>query len=285
MSIGGDNYCYSGVDKLGYYNRMIHEKGAKTVLWGCSVEPSVLNDKVIKDLKLYDLITVRESITYNALVEAGIKNNVVLCSDPAFQLDKACVELPYGFTSQNTVGINVSPLVIEMGNYVLENYIELVRYILEETELNILLVPHVVKEDSDDRKAIEKLKSYFSDSDRIAMTQDYNCEKIKGFISQCRMFIGARTHATIAAYSTCVPTLVAGYSVKAKGIAKDIFGSYENYVISVQNFSSENDLKDSFIWLCENEQKIRDYLKDKMPGYCGDSYIAEKELRRLTNND
>ena len=47
LSIGGDNYCYAGTDKLSFYNRMIHEKGAKTVLWGCSIDPSVLSKSVI----------------------------------------------------------------------------------------------------------------------------------------------------------------------------------------------------------------------------------------------
>ena len=51
------------------------------------------------------------------------------------------------------------------------------------------------------------------------MIQDDNCMVIKGYISRCELFIGARTHATIAAYSTGVPTLVLGYSVKARGIA------------------------------------------------------------------
>ena len=58
------------------------------------------------------------------------------------------------------------------------------------------------------------------------------------------MFIGARTHSTIAAYSSGVPTLVVGYSVKAKGIAKDLFGTEENYVLPVQALKEENNLKD-----------------------------------------
>ena len=55
-----------------------------------------------------------------------------------------------------------------------------------------------------------------------------NCRQQKYIISQCAYFIGASTPSTIAAYSTGVPTLVVGYSVKAKGIAKDLFGTYDN---------------------------------------------------------
>ena len=51
-------------------------------------------------------------------------------------------------------------------------------------------------------------------------------------ISQCRFFIGSRTHSVIAAYSSGVPTLALGYSIKSKGIAQDIFGEYETYAVS-----------------------------------------------------
>ena len=40
---------------------MLHNKWAKTVLWGCSVEPELVKDPSIeKDLARYDLITARE---------------------------------------------------------------------------------------------------------------------------------------------------------------------------------------------------------------------------------
>lgn len=281
MSIGGDNYCYNGVDRLGYYNRMIHKKGIKTVLWGCSIEPSVLTEKVVKDLKLYDLITVRETLTYEGLKNAGIVDNVLLCSDPAFQLDKIDVDLPEGFNKNNTIGVNVSPLVTSCGNLVMENYLELIKYILEESSNKILLIPHVVKPETDDREALLFLMEQFNKSDRIAMIDDCNCMKLKGIISKCKLFVGARTHATIAAYSTCVPTLVVGYSIKARGIAKDIFGTEENYVVSVQNFTDKNNLKKAFQWLERHENQIKTFLENRMPEYCQKSLIAGEEVRKL----
>ena len=86
-------------------------------------------------------------------------------------------------------------------------------------------------------------------------------------ISNCRMFIGARTHATIAAYSTKVPTLVLGYSVKSRGIAKDLFGTDEKYVLPVSDLKSDDYLVNGFKWLAENEEKIKNTLEDKMPNY------------------
>ena len=113
------------------------------------------------------------------------------------------------------------------------------------------------------------------------MLEDHNCMELKGYISRCRLFIGARTHATIAAYSSGIPTLVIGYSVKAKGIAKDIFGTYENYVLPVQSLKKEDDLIKAYEWLLNNEKQIRTYLEDFMPGYCKKSLDAGKKVMEL----
>ena len=110
------------------------------------------------------------------------------------------------------------------------------------------------------------------------LLDDYNCMELKGFISKCRLFIGARTHATIAAYSTCVPTLVIGYSVKAKGIAKDIFGTYKNYVLPVQSLKNKDDLINGFDWLKNNEDSIRQHLKNFMPSYREQALCGKKEI-------
>lgn len=281
LSIGGDNYCYNGVDRLGYYNKMLHKNGTKTVLWGCSIEPSVLTEAVIKDLKLYDLITVRESLSYEGLKNAGVIDNVLLCSDPAFQLDKIDVDLPKGFNKNNTIGINVSPLVLTCGKLVMENYLELIKYILDETADKILLIPHVVKKETNDKEILRMLKEQFKDNDRVVMIDDNNCMALKGIISKCKLFVGARTHATIAAYSTCVPTIAVGYSIKARGIARDIFGTEKNYVVSVQNFTDKDDLKNAFQWLEKHENEVKNILINRMPEYCRKSLVAGDAVKKL----
>lgn len=282
MSIGGDNYCYSGKDKLGYYNRAIHQKGGKTVLWGCSFEPSDLTEAIAKDLAMYDLIIARESLSYEVL--SKVNKNVRLIPDPAFLLDKAELKLPKGFAENNTIGINVSPLIMqcESDAGVTElNYRRLIKHIIDKTDLQIALIPHVVEEGNDDREPLDKLYKEFESTNRVVMIDDCNAMELKGYISRCRYFIGARTHATIAAYSTCVPTLVVGYSIKARGIAKDIFGTDENYVLPVQSLKNEDDLTNAFKWLEENEQKILNHLNSFMPSYCEKVWEAGKLVREL----
>lgn len=108
--------------------------------------------------------------------------------------------------------------------------------------------------------------------------------ELKGYIARCRMFIGSRTHATIAAYSCCVPTVVIGYSVKAKGIAKDLFGTYENYVLPVQAIKDKEDMAYAFAWLLKNEDSIRNRLRTTMPAYCAKAMEAGKEIDLLRSN-
>ena len=90
--------------------------------------------------------------------------------------------------------------------------------------------------------------------------------------------IAARTHASIASYSTNVPTLVIGYSVKANGIAKDIFGTTDNYVISVQTLQNEMDLIKAFEWLRNNEDSIRNHYDLFMPEYINRAYDLSRVL-------
>lgn len=284
LSIGGDNYCYAGIEYLADINYLINKRGAKTVLWGCSVEPDVIKDeKVKKDLNRYSLIVARETLTYNALKENGI-NKSILCPDPAFQLDKIDLPLPKGFEENNTVGINVSPLIIgceSKKGSTMENYEGLIKHIIDTTDMQVALISHVVWDNNDDRKPLRVLYDKFKDTGRVVMLEDHNCMELKGYISRCRFFIGARTHATIAAYSTCVPTLVVGYSVKAKGIAKDIFGTYENYVLPVQSLSNKDDLINAFEWMKDNEYSIRKHLNEFMPRYKYKTLEGNIEIERL----
>ncbi len=265
LSIGGDNYCYKGQDILAHYNKALHKKGAKTVLWGCSVEPNVIKGDIAKDLSTYDLIVARESYSYEAL--KAVNNNTVLACDPAFQLDQEQLGLPENFINKNTVGINVSPLIMESEsseNITMENYINLIRFIIENTDMNVALIPHVTINGNDDRTSLKALYERFKDTNRMCLFDDMNCEQIKGYISRCRFLITARTHASIAAYSTCVPTLVAGYSIKAKGIALDLFGTYKNLVVPVQSMKTSNDLVESFKWIVKNEKDIVNKMESIM---------------------
>ena len=288
LSTGGDMYCYEISKREAIVaNSTFNRAGARTVLWGCSIEPELLQDKeVVEDMKRYALITPRESITAQALRQAGITENVKLYPDPAFALEPEQTQLPKGFQSGRVTGINISPMIVRNENsagITLENYRSLIEHILRDTDDCVALIPHVMWNHNDDRLTLQELYSGYESNDRVFLFPDMSCQKLKYVISQCKAFVGARTHATIAAYSSCVPTLVVGYSVKARGIARDLFGSEEHYVIPVQALEQPDELVRAYDWLLEREQEIRDRLASVMPAYCARAVEAGEEVRRLWN--
>ena len=286
VSVGGDMYCYDISRKEAVLaNRTFQKAGAKTVLWGCSIEPDLLKEpEIVDDMKRYTLITPRESITENALKDAGITENVKYFPDPAFFLQPEETSLPDRFAAGKTIGINVSPMIVrheKVDGITIRNYRELMEHILEDKNNSIALIPHVMWKNNDDRLALEELYRGYEKDERVILFPDMPCQKIKYVISKCRAFIGARTHATIAAYSSCVPTLVVGYSVKALGIARDLFGSEENYVLPVQSLEEAGELIRAYDWMMEREGEIRGRLENVMPEYCARAGEAGEEIRKI----
>ena len=269
LSIGGDNYCYADVNKYIMLHDMLKQRGAKTVFWGCSIEPEVAaRPEVAADLARYDLITARETISYEAL--KAVNPNTRLVADPAFILKTKETALPKGFVEGNTLGLNLSPMAMDLeliSGIAFENYKNLIAYVIERTDMQIALIPHVIWEGGDDRIPLRKLYEEFADTGRMVLVEDQGCRELKYIISKCRFFIGARTHATIAAYSSCVPTLVLGYSVKSRGIARDLFGMEDGYVVPVQNIKAPNDILRAFVSISEREQEISDALHQVIPVY------------------
>ena len=161
---------------------------------------------------------------------------------------------------------------------------DLVQEILDTTDSAIALIPHVVKPGNDDLEVLKLIYERYSQSGRIILITDKNCMQLKYIISQCRLFIGARTHATIAAYSTCVPTLVIGYSVKSRGIAIDLFGTEEHYVLPVQKIRSSEDLIKEYRWLMLHEKDIKLQLQIIMPEYREKAKLGMKYIEEILEN-
>jgi len=287
ISIGGDNYCYnSKIDYLTTFHRYYKRMGAKLIHWGSSFENQCLNEFVLDDLKTFDLIMVRESISYDTLRSHGIIQNVRLVPDPAFIMDPI-IPSNYDPVWKGSVGINISPLVIqyENGNNIfMDNIVNLIDHLTETEHKKVLLIPHVSDRNTgegDYSTMQEVLKHIKNPSMCIPIGHKYTAQEYKYIISQCEMFVGARTHSTIAAYSSCVPTLVIGYSVKARGIAKDIFGTTDKYVLPVQDLKSNTDILNGFLWLQDHQDTVRKQLNDVMPEYISRAHSAKHLIQEL----
>lgn len=283
LSTGGDMFCYENNEVI-YINNSLHRRGVKTVLWGCSIGRNNLTPEKIDTLKKFSAITVRESLTQQVLIEQGIQN-VYLYPDPAFVLEPEKCELPKDAYAQEVVGINLSNFVGENVGFDTafgKNLLHLVEYILEKTQMNIMLIPHVFWEGQDDRVVCEALYRKYAHTGRIFLldSEKMNYCQIRYVISKCRFFIGARTHSMISAYSTSVPALALGYSIKARGIARDL-GLSEKLVVDWQALKEKSELTTAFQYMVDNEREIREIYKTNLKLYTNRAYEAKEVIDKV----
>lgn len=266
LTIGGDTFCYEGQEHLFIQQKLIKAKGAKSILWSCSLDDKMIDERMLKHLMEYDYIMPREQITYETLQKRGIKKEkLIKMSDSAFNLDYK--EVKEYADLKNTVGVNISPIVVK-NERTYAAIIKLIRYIIENLKMKVLLIPHVYDADIQDDSINRRIKKDLKDVKGLGAVKNfYSCEEIKYIISKCSFFVGARTHAMIAAYSSGVPALALGYSVKSRGIARDIFGDEKGYAVMYDEISDENILIELFSQLVKNEKKVLEIYKNKMPEY------------------
>ena len=292
--LGGDNYSLDyGVPKnLVKMGQLLLLTGKPLILWGASIGPfseyPEFEDIMRQHLSSFALICVRESETVNYLKTIGIEKNVRLVADPAFVMAPKKPDLSdelFEFIKKNPVGLNLSPLI---GRYKLEfqkqkwvqDAAECINKLVNAKTGSILLVPHVFDDGNNDYEfmveAVEKKAGWSKDLKILPPT--LSAAEYKWCISQLKGFAGARTHTTIASLSTCTPTISIGYSMKARGINKDIFGHFD-WLLPVGDLSPESLLEKIKILLGE-EKNIRTELKQKIPVFnkralsAGD-YLAE----------
>lgn len=274
--IGADNYdiTYGIQEQMNELHTYLRKNTkAKMILYDCSIAERDITDTLKRDLKNFDIVTVRETISRDNIKDIIKENKLYVFPDPAFVMASEEVKLPEVFNKgTGVVGINVSNLITSpkygsKSEDILNAYTNMIDYILANTEKNIVLIPHVMN--NADLGTLSKLYERYSNNNRIYLITDetLNAKQLKYIISKCDLYVGARTHSTIAAYSTNVPTLVLGYSIKSKGIAKDIFGTYDNYVLPVANLDSDQYLVNGFKWLYSNQENIRETLSNVMPEY------------------
>lgn len=295
FNVGGDTYCYHTPYVSYALNEMSSSKRIPNVFWGCSVDKRLLDDtEMQEDLNKYSYIVARETLSYNI-----IKKNIVddsklfLACDPAFWLKETYTELPEYFNVNNTVGINLSPLFYSdcdnPDDIIGQNIYCLIDYIINETQMNICLIPHVynIERNTQDIKVLRNIFERYKDTKRVCIVnKELSCTELKYIISKCRFFIGARTHTMIAAYSSSVPALALSYSIKSIGIANDLFGDAVKYVVSKKDLINSYDLKEIFIEnLIKKEEHIWDLYKKTLPEYKNSILnVANKILKNLNKD-
>lgn len=269
----GDQYCEADDLKKFYYyvNEQINRLGGKSVMMPATITVSSLQDPaLISDLNNYSIIYARESITYNALINAKLKSKVKFVPDTAFKMHANLCDLPELFSKRRVLGITIGSLSQGKEEYydrMLGSVESLVKHIVESTDFGVALIPHVnVGENLNDSTTLNNLYTKFSHSGRVALIPEQRADKQKYVIGKCNFMITLRTHVSVAAYSQAVPTVVLGYSQKSKGIAIDLFGTSENFVVPVEELNQQR-LITAFEWLLQNESAIKKMYSDNLESY------------------
>lgn len=281
LSVGGDTYCYGDNAPIREITAQLHKQGKKTVLWGASVGKEDLTPEKEEGLRFFDAVFAREPLTYELLKNVVDNDKLFMFADPAFCMEREDLPLPEGFEQGNTLGFNLSPLVAKKNSEIIKASTDFLKYIINNTTLQIALIPHVTEKDNDDCEVIDEIYDSLNNSQRvIKIPGNLNAMQYKGYIARLRFFIGARTHATIAAYSNGVPTIVLGYSVKSRGIAKDLFGE-EKFVLDSSSVTSCEILEDEFVKLMKQENEIKSQLKAVIPEKLKSSMNAGIQLSKI----
>jgi polysaccharide pyruvyl transferase WcaK-like protein len=285
LVIGGDNITLDyGLESLIWHIRFAQHAqrlGKKVMVWGASIGPfntEPTAEKFVADfLKSTLSVTVRETISEQYLKAIGVTDNVALVADGAFVMTPEPVDISAYWPSKGNavLGFNISPLIQKFrpageNKEVLQNeVVAFIQHTLDSSDTSIVLIPHVdpldgVENNSDTYYMREIMQMCGNYGKRLTMVPNtLNAAQLKFVLSQCTYFIGARTHATIGALSCLVPTISIAYSIKAKGLNRDLFGTDE-YVLETPQVSALT-LKTSLNILLTRERSIRKILSDRIP--------------------
>lgn len=200
-----------------------------------------IEKQAVKTLNKINLVCSRDSKTTDFIKKILPDKEVVQIPDFAFFLPYTADSF-YVDNSVVNVGINISGLLwhggytknnqFELGTDYKELMIKTIECFLSQKNICVHLIPHVVHEkdtvDNDYPVSLELFKRY--KSRKLCLAPFFMTPiEAKSFISRMDFFIGARLHATIAAFSSGVPCVPVGYSRKFTGLYKDTYG-YDHVV-------------------------------------------------------
>lgn len=224
------------------------------------------------------LITAREKITHDYLRDMGIaEEKIVMTTDMAFLLEPADDGVIREILLSEGLGADDQPLLgISLSNLAHNHYRKrnpgaahtefttmlagLLDSISNDFKYRVVFVPHVTgpRPSADDRLFSDRIREHMQ-TPAVVICGDYTPDILKGIISRCGLYMGARMHANIAALTSGIPTLAIAYSHKTDGIMQ-LFGQSE-YVCDIATLDT-NRLITCFKQLHENRETISCSLRD-----------------------
>ncbi len=304
VALGGDNWS------LDYGDMALHlftapfysavKRRFPTVIWGASIGPfsarPSIENRMRKLLPKIDLITSREQLTTEYLHSLGAVDNVRETADPAFLLPvlepTSVPDKIRKFLEDGAVGINLAPLFARYSRISKRKWkdkvVEMFSHFIRRCDYKVILIPHVMMEsevfpDNNDFLFMKEIWRALPTAvqERVCLydARNDNCMNIKWVISKTKAFAGCRTHSTIAALSTEVPVFCIGYSVKSRGINRDLFG-HERWVDHFSRLEGDVFAK-RFLELIDHTDEIKTQLHQMLPAYREKAWKNGEYLREM----
>lgn len=223
-------------------------------------------------IKKAKTVICRDRTSFEYTKKLTNHNNLVLCPDVAFTLEKCSFEdkaispdLP---SNSEIIGINVSGLLYLSENQkkydfgIKFDYQEFIQKVITYfLDLNkpVLVVPHTfnpqdltVQDFGACTQAINKLNHPLKNTLIYTVNRPCNHHEIKYIIGNCTFFIGARMHACIAALSQGIPAVGVAYSRKFQGVFDTV--GVEKLVLDIKKYDLDGAVE--FVKNSYNEREI-----------------------------
>lgn len=229
-----------------------------------------IKKKAIKSIESSKFVLARDFKSYNYIIKNTKQKHIKEIIDMAFFM-------PYKKREKGTnnidVGISISDMlwistlhknIFELKCDYHKLTYQIIDYFLSIHNVTIYLTPHVIS----DRVNTEN--DYLLSYD---LCEEYNNERVrlspfflspimaKNFISKLDFFVGARMHATIAAFSSGVPVVPLSYSRKFTGLFNDTLNyPYVGDMKAQKNINILQIIEKSFIKRVELKSVISNRL-------------------------
>lgn len=210
------------------------------------------------------LVMTRDRMSKDCLREIT-QRNVELTTDVAFELPGVALETIDRSDGKINVGINVSGLLyadtsdsklsgVELKISYRDYIHQLIEWLLAQGKYRVYLISHVVS----DQPSVQAVGERYPEC--IAAPFHKDPIAMKGFIAQLDVFIGSRMHATVAAFSSGIPTIPVAYSRKFAGLYENL-GYRVN--IDLEHSTLELALQQTVAWV-ENRAELSASIQESL---------------------
>lgn len=245
-------------------------------------ETPTIKAKAAKAIANANMVMARDKLSYQYVINnVPSQKNIKEYIDVAFFLPYKKKELDHQYIN---VGLNISALLWH-GGYtgnnqfsIKDDYHKIIRSIIDfflgQENVRIFLVPHVVGEydriENDYVVSYNLVEEY--DNPRLNLSPFFITPiDAKNFIAGLDFFMGARMHATIAAFSSGVPVVPMAYSRKFNGLFIDTLNY--NHLVDLKV-----DEEEDAITKIKNDFEHRNMLRKEIKFQNETTVVGRKKL-------